>query len=187
MNSIEFLINEIGEPTDSWKEQEEQAVQSILYRIEAYPEGHIPAEVRIKNIGRGADWTVVSLALLSTATGLFFTIPAAHKKVRESIKEWKIIYNNYSRLIQWMAFSSPIYYPEHYLFLVALLKLDEETEASELIYLGSHTIPVPNPSLQGIESRIFNFLDGSVLESVAVSRQGEILWHNSTELGSETA
>jgi hypothetical protein len=184
---MEILVNPFGEPKDDLEKEEQTAVRAILDKLESYPDGHIPAEVRIKNIGRGADWSVVSISILSTASVLFFAIPAAHKKVRESLEEWKRIYNEFSRLISWLAFSSPIYYPDHYLFLVALLKLDEDAEASELTFLSSHAIPEDNPDLKGLESLIFNFQDGEILESVAVSRQGIILWHNSTELGHHSA
>jgi hypothetical protein len=184
---MEILVNPFGEPKDDFEQEEKAAIRSILDKLETYPDGHIPAEVGIKNIGRGADWHVVSISILSAASVLFFAIPAAHKKVRESLEEWKRIYNEFGRLIRWFSFSSPIYYPEHYLFLVALLKLDEDTEASELTFLSCHAVPEDNPSLQGLESLIFNFQDGDVFESVAVTRQGEVLWHNSTELRHQSA
>ncbi|WP_196157177.1 hypothetical protein [Reinekea sp. G2M2-21] len=184
---MEILINPFGEPSNDWREEERKAKQSLLRRLEGNPDGNIPAEVAIKNIGRGADWHVLSLTILSTATGLFFVIPAAHKKVRESLEEWRRIYNEFSRLLSWLAINSPIYFPDHYLFLVALLNLDEDTEASELEYLGCHPIPEDNPSLEGLEALIFNFKDGDVLESIAISRQGNVMWHNSTPLGAESA
>ncbi|WP_417551522.1 hypothetical protein [Marinomonas fungiae] len=183
---MEILINPFGEPSDDWEEQQRNK-QSLLRRLEENPDGNIPAEVGVKNIGRGADWHVVSITILSTATGLFFAIPAAHKKVRESLEEWRRIYNEFSRLLSWLAINSPIYYPDHYLFLVALLNLDDDTEASELEYLGFHSIPEDNPSLEGLEALIFNFKDGDTIESIAISRQGTVMWHNSTELSGENA
>jgi hypothetical protein len=179
---MEILVNPFGEPTDDFEKEEQAAILDILDKLETYPDGHIPTEVGIKNIGRGADWSLISISILSTASFLFFAIPAAHKKVRESLEEWKRIYNEFSSLIKWLSFSCPVYYPDHYLFLVALLKLDENTEASELIFLSSHPIPEENPDLKDLESIIFNFQDGELFESVAISRQGEVLWHNSTEL-----
>ena len=184
---MEILINPFGEPGDDWEEKERKQVETLLSKLHDNPEGFIPAEVGIKNIGRGADWHVVSLTILSTATGLFFAIPAAHKKVRESLEEWRRIYNEFSRLLNWLAFSSPVYYPDHYLFLVALLKLDDDAEASELEYLGFHPIPENNPSLQGLEAMIFNFKDDDILESIAISRHGDVMWHNTTVLNGENA
>jgi hypothetical protein len=184
---MEILVNSFGELKDDFEQEEKAAIRAVLDKLESYPDGHIPAEVGVKNIGRGADYYVVSISILSAASVLFFAIPTAHKKVRESLEEWKRIYNEFSRLISWFAFSSPIYYPEHYLFLVALLKLDEDTEASELTFLSCHAIPEDNPDLKGLESLIFNFQDGDVLESVAVTRQGKLLWHNTTELGHQSA
>jgi len=184
---MEILINPFGEPGDDWEEKERKEIRALLRKLEDNPGGYVPAEVGIKNIGRGADWHVLSLTILSTATGLFFAIPAVHKKVRESLEEWRRIYNEFSRLFNWLAFSSPVFYPDDYLFLVALLKLDEDTEASELEYLGCHPIPEDNPSLEGLEAMIFNFKDSDILESVAISRQGKVMWHNTTELSGENA
>jgi len=59
--------------------------------------------------------------------------------------------------------------------------LDEECEASELVFLGVNKIPTDNPSLQGFEDMVFSFQDGGMIESVAVSRSGKVLWHHSVE------
>jgi hypothetical protein len=83
-NSMEILVNPFGEPKDDFEQEEKAAIRSILDKLETYPDGHIPAEVGIKNIGRGADWHVVSISILSAASVLFFAIPAAHKYVSHS-------------------------------------------------------------------------------------------------------
>ncbi len=184
---MEIIINPFGEPSEDWEAKEREAVSYYLKKLETYPGGYIPANVVIKNIGRGADWHVVSLSILCGATSLFFAIPEVHKKIRESLEEWKRIYNEFQGLIKWLANISPVYFPDHYLFLCALRILDEETEASELVFNGCHPIPNDNPDMQGLEDLIFNFINGKVLESIAVSRQGEVLWHNSTKLIYENA
>ena len=58
---MEILITSFGEPSDDYEEKERKEVQAILIRLEESPDDYIPVEVRIKNIGRGADWYVVSI------------------------------------------------------------------------------------------------------------------------------
>ena len=71
--------------------------------------------------------------------------------------------------------------PDEYLFIEALSKLDNECEASELVFLGVNRIPTGNPSLQGLEDMVFSFQHGGIVENVAVSRSGKVLWHHSVE------
>jgi hypothetical protein len=178
---MEIIINPFGDPSQHKVEREKEEVESLLQKFESYPGGYVPAEVGTKNIGKGADWLVVSVTILSGATGLFFAIPAAHKKVRETLEEWDRILKEFKRLLEWLSIKKPVMLPDEYLFLEALTRLDEDCEASELLFLGVNKIPTGNPSLQGFEDMVFSFQDGGMIESVAVSRSGEVLWHHSVE------
>ena len=180
---MEILVNAFGELSDNeWKATEKKELNFYKDKFESYPGGYIPAEIEIKNIGRGADWDVVSLIILPSVSIIFFAIPSAHKKIREAIDEWKKIFNEFQRLIKWLSFKSEVFFPDEYLFLCALVKLDESVDASELIFKDYHLIPNDNPDMKGKEDLIFNFINGSTLESAAISRQGKPLWHHTTEL-----
>ncbi|MBE0508694.1 MAG: hypothetical protein IBX50_18580 [Marinospirillum sp.] len=179
---MEIIINPFGDPSLHEVEREKAEVDSLHSKIESYPGGDIPVEVTTKNIGKGADWLVVSVIILSSATSLFFAIPAAHKKVRETLEEWDRIFKEFKSLLDWLSIKKPVMMPDQYLFLVALSRLDEELDASELVYLGANIIPTDNPSHQGLEDMVFNFHNENLVESVAVSRSGNILWHHSVQL-----
>lgn len=176
---MEIIINPFGDPSRHRIEREKEEVDNLLQKLESYPGGYIPAEVSTKDIGRGADWLVVSVTILSGAASLFFAIPAAHKKVRETLEEWDRIFREFKKLLDWLSIRKPIMLPDEYLFLEALSKLNEEYEASELMFLGVNRIPTDNPSLQGFEDMVFSFQHGDIIKSVAVSRSGKILWHHS--------
>lgn len=178
---MEIIINPFGDPSQHTVEREKDEVDSVLQKFESYPGVYVPVEVGTKNIGKGADWLVVSVTILSSATGLFFAVPAAHKKVREILEEWNRIFKEFRKLLDWLSFKNHVMLPDEYLFLEALSKLDEECEASELTFLGVNKIPKHNPSLQGFEDMVFGFQDGRMIESVAVSRSGKVLWHHSVE------
>lgn len=178
---MEIIFNPFGDPSRHRIECEKEEVDNLLQKLESYPSGCIPAEVGTKDIGRGADWLVVSVTILSGAAGLFFAVPAAHKRVRESLEEWDRIFREFKRLLDWLSIEKPVILPDEYLFLEALSKLDEECEASELVFLGGNRIPTDNPSFQRFEDMVFSFQDGGTIESVAVSRSGKVLWHHSVE------
>jgi hypothetical protein len=178
---MEIIINPFGDPSQHKVEREKEEVDSLLEKFECYSGGYVPVEVGTRDIGKGADWLVVSVTILSSATSLFFAIPAVHKKVRETLEEWNRIFKEFKRLLDWLSIEKPVMLPDEYLFLEALSKLDEECEASELVYLGVNRIPTDNPSLQGLEDIVFSFQDGGMVESVAVSRSGKVLWHHSVE------
>lgn len=177
---MEILFNHLGEAND--EEFELKVIENTVRKLKKYPGGYIPSNVKIKDIGAGADWRVVSIEIVATATGLFFAIPALHKKIRESCEEWQRIYNGLNKVLAWLAFSSPVYFPDEYLFLIALFELDSEDNANDFTFLGSHNLPEVNPSLRGLESVVFNFRYYESFESIAVSRAGKVLWRNSTEL-----
>jgi len=178
---MEIVINPFGDPSQHRVEREKEEIDGLRRKIESYPGGHIPAEIRTKDIGRGADWLVVSVTILSGATGLFFAIPATHKKVRETLEEWRLIFNEFSRFLDWLSIKDPVMLPVQYLLLVALNKLDEGCDASESVFLGINGIPTDNPSLQDFEDLVFSFQDGDMIECIAVSRSGKVIWYHSVK------
>jgi len=179
--SMEIIINPFGDPSQHRVEREKEEIDNLLLKFERYPGSYIPVKVGTRDIGKGAEWLIVSVTILSGATGLFFAIPAAHKKIRETLEEWQRIFNEFRRLLDWLSIKEPIMLPDQYLFLVALSKLNEKCEASESVFLGINRIPTDNPSLQELEDLVFSFQDGAMIESVAVSRSGKVLWHHSVK------
>ena len=185
---MEVLINSFGDPGGHNYEQKKlDDIKLIQDRFNEYSTQSITAKIEVKDIGKGADWEVISISIPTIATALFFTIPAAHKKIRESIEEWHRISNEFKSFVKWMSFTSSVYYSDHFLFLSSLASFDDKVDVANLIYLGCKKLPEDNPSLQGLEALIFNFKNENTVISVAVSRNGNILWSNSFEVSAPNA
>ena len=182
-SNLELFVVAFGEMNSDTREQEEhEAIQFYRQRLAEYPRGRIGAVVSTRNLGRGADWIVVAISIASTAATGFIAIPKAHKLIRESVEEWARILNELKALFSWVVGDKPALYPDAHLFLLALFHLDQRNNASELMFQGYTRLPESNPDLQGQEPLLFSFTHGGVLEQVAVTRHGEIMWHNSVEL-----
>jgi hypothetical protein len=88
--SLDILVPEFGELDDAeWPRAERDAIAHYSRRLRTYPGGPIDGSVMTRNIGKGADWSVVAIVV---GGGLFFAIPEAHKKIRETLEEWRRIF-----------------------------------------------------------------------------------------------
>jgi hypothetical protein len=137
----------------------------------------------VRNIGKGADWSVIVLAI----TGIFLAIPEAHKKVRESYEEWQLIFKElksfYSRIIP----KKIALYPDQYLFLIALNQVVTKTNLECLLFLGFSTLPEETPELDIYPALLFSFQNQNSLYQVAISRHGEVLWENQIQMIAKNA
>ena len=177
---LELLIISFGElPDDSWKQEVAKAESRLRERVASY-EGSIRfnADVTSKNIGRGADWTVLALCFAGAA----FVIPELHKKVRENLEEWRRIYQELYAFFSWILEERKALYPDEFVFLKAIEILSEQSLMEGMEFKGMSRLPESDPDLQGRESLVFSFGDTSRLVQVAISRSGEVLWQNVVEL-----
>lgn len=123
MHAIETLVLEFGEiMDDAVSSVESAAILKDSNLLNEYSSGSIDGSVSVRNIGKGADWSVIVL----TITGVFFAIPEAHKKVRESIEAWQLIFKQFKSLYQNVIPKKLALYPDQYLFLIALKLLFQE-------------------------------------------------------------
>lgn len=181
-SAFEILILEFGEiPDEEWAAAEEQVITHYSQRLQDYSNGPVSASVETRNIGKGADWIVVAITFASTFAAGFFAIPKAHKLVRESVEEWGHIFSELKSIFDWLT-PKKILFPDNYLFLLALSHLDRSTEVDALVFQSINRLPENDPDLRDKEALLFSFTHARVLEQVAVSRQGSILWHNTIEL-----
>jgi hypothetical protein len=183
--TTELLVTAFDEvPDDGWAREMAEATQLFQDRLKSYPRGPIEGAVSLKNIGRGADWVVVAVTIASAAGTAFFAIPKAHRAIRESISEWARILKELKSLYAWITGNRQTFYPDQYLFLLALEHLDKAGDVDALVYLGLKRLPEDVPDLQGLEPLLLSFASTNALEQVAVSRQGKVLWHNQIPTGS---
>ncbi|MGE0873572.1 MAG: hypothetical protein AB7O31_02760 [Burkholderiales bacterium] len=175
----ELLVVAFGEIADDvWAQEEESAVRHFRDRLESYPAGPIRGEVAVKNIGRGADWTVVAIAIASAAGTAFFAIPKAHKAIRTSLAEWGRIVKEVQSVYAWIVGDRKALYPDSYLFLLALEQARKRRDGRALTYLGVKRLPEDKPDLHNLESLLFSFRNAKCIDQVAISREGRVLWHN---------
>jgi hypothetical protein len=186
--STRILVLEFAEIEDeAWAAAESKALDLYRERLRSNPSGSIDGDVSIQNIGSGADWIVVAIRLTEFAFMGFIAIPSAHKKVRESIEEWKRIFLELRNTFFWIKGNKKAIYPDPYLFLTAICHLTDTLGPCDLIYKGCCRIPSGDPDLQNLESLLFSFSTINTIEQVAISRFGDILWHNKIELSASNA
>jgi hypothetical protein len=175
-SNLEILIPQFGETDDAAVQQ--RAVADYRERLRSYPGGEIKGTVATRNIGKGADWIVVAISF----AGLFFTIPKAHKVVRESWEEWQRIYKEIKAIFSWLVPHQPAYYPDGYLFLVAVSELVKDLGVANLTFIGLARLPEDNPDFAGREPLLFTFRGDQSIEQVAVARHGVVFWRNCVQI-----
>jgi hypothetical protein len=179
MQAMETLVLEFGEIEDSAVSKVElAAVSKYSNLLQNYSSGSVDGSVSVRNIGKGADWLVIVL----TITGIFFAIPEAHKKVRESFEEWQHIFKELKSLYSWLIPKKIVLYPNQYLFLIALNLVATKTNPKELIFLGFTSLPEENPDLDKYPTLLFSFENQTDLYQVAIARNGDVLWENKIQM-----
>ena len=98
--------------------------------LKDYKDEKLDFAVKQTNHGVGYDAITATVAV----TGfLLFGIPAAHKKIRESLAEWKLIYNNVQKVLGYVKHKQPIQaYSIEVAFLEALIYLEDQTNVEDL-------------------------------------------------------
>lgn len=179
MQAMETLVIEFNEIEDAAVSRVESvAILKYSNLLNEYSSGSIEGSVSVRNIGKGADWSVIVL----TITGIFFAIPEAHKKIRESIEEWQLIFSELKCLYQKLIPKKIALYPNQYLFLIALNFIVSKTNLETLVFLGFSTLPEENPDLDIYPTLLFSFQNKNILYQVAVARHGEVLWENQIQV-----
>ncbi len=179
MQSMETLILEFGEIDDSAVSKVELAtVLHYSNLIQTYTNQSVNSSVSIRNIGKGADWSVIVL----TITSIFFIIPEAQKKIRESVEEWQSIFKELKSIYSWIVKKKTALYPNQYLFLIALNSVVAKTNNNEFVFLGFKSLPEENPDLDKYPSLLFSFVNQQQIYQVAISRTGVILWENQLQV-----
>lgn len=176
LRDSDFLVSEFGE--EDGETEFQRAVIRYHDRLQKYPDREVEGTVSVENIGPGADWYLISVSIAS----LFFGIPKVHKLVRESLQEWRRIYDETRSLLSWLASDRTIYYPDGHLFLIAVVELSQDPHLSDLTYLHCMRLPNDNPDFYGIEPLLFTFRSTDSMEQIAMARHGAILWRNTVHL-----
>ncbi|MBY0270659.1 MAG: hypothetical protein K2X06_12370 [Burkholderiales bacterium] len=167
-----------------WPEQTPQILEGLKSRIESWDGAKVEYRIRETNHGLGADWPTITLQILSLSATAFFVIPAAHKKIRESIEEWRKIKANVERFIAWVSPKKKIAsYPVELLFLDCADQALETDASERLEFLGWSEVPVPaevSGGFTAIKHYIFTFRSATQITLVAIDNRRQVLWIRST-------
>jgi len=96
-------------------------------------EPEVTIEVSDGDIGGGADYPVVILRILEIGGFILLVIPAVHKKIRETIGEWRKIKENLDKFIEWLSPQRRVHsYSIEIALLSALAHLSRTVNVDEL-------------------------------------------------------
>ena len=144
------MLNSYEDPTQGldWPEQTPIIIKRLKTHFQAYPEGKIEYHIEETDHGIGADWPTITLEVLGIAGGVFFGIPALHRKIRETITEWKQIKKTVDSFLEWLGRKERILsYSIEKAFLDALEHLESKTDILELELLEAIEIPGKSSSM----------------------------------------
>ncbi|EIV1777536.1 hypothetical protein MOU97_004221 [Vibrio vulnificus] len=123
-----------------WHEQTGEIESTIRHSL---LESKFPIEflIRESNIGRGADYPVTVIQVISVLGFVGFVIPEAHKRVRESLEEWSRIRDYFSKLSALLSQNNSIIaLPDEVLFAKSAEALLTETKASDAVFVRYESI-----------------------------------------------
>jgi hypothetical protein len=132
---IKTALSPFHDPAEGpdWPEQAVDATRKITEVLLSYPDGKVDFSISEGDHGIGADMPVLVLEILGIGTTLFFGIPALHKKIRETIQEWKKIVCNVERLLKWIGRGVAITsYSIEVAFYKSLTEIEQLTDVSNL-------------------------------------------------------
>ena len=114
------------------------------------------------DIGAGADYPVVILRILEIGGLILLGVPAVHKKIRETLGEWRKIKENVDKFIAWLSPQRRVYaYSIEIALLTALEHLSRTVSVEELKLVRADEIfgvsGYAEPSFENSEVVYFEF------------------------------
>lgn len=150
---FKLALNLFSDPVQGmdWDRQAAQASAEVSRTLRSYPDDTLEFLIREGNHGIGADAPVLILEILGIASLAFFGIPAFHKKIRETIEEWKRIATTARKVVSWISSRFPVIsHSIEVAFYHLLLELDRDIPVGELSLmhateiLGKADAPAPS-------------------------------------------
>lgn len=121
--SVKIILAPYKDPAEGldWHEQTPLIRKELHGILSNYPFGKVEYKIEETDHGIGADLPTILLEIIGIGSTLFFGVPALHKKIRETIGEWKKIWEEVKNFIKWINKKQPIIsYSKEIAFLKAL-------------------------------------------------------------------
>ena len=144
-STVELIIAPYKDPSCGldWPEQTPEIIKRLDTTLDSYDE-RVQFQLSEENIGSGADWPVIAINIAAIAGTAFFAIPASHKKIRESLEEWKLIGKNFLKLFEYISGTERVItYPIQILFLDAIENLAKQKNSENAVFLSATTLEKP--------------------------------------------
>ncbi len=135
---LKLALNPFRDPAYGvdWDEQAVKAKAELSAALAAYQETNLTFEIQEGDHGIGASDPRLILDILGLASLVFFGIPALHKKLRETIEEWKRIATELRKVVDWVAARLPITsHSMEFAFYETLLSLEKDVIVEDLILI----------------------------------------------------
>ena len=125
-------------------------------------ESELSIEASDGDIGAGADYPVVILRILEIGGFVLLGIPAVHKRIRETLGEWRKIKENLDKFMAWLSPQRRVHaYSIEIALLSALEHLSRKVDVEELELVRADEIlgvsGYPEPSFENSELVYFEF------------------------------
>jgi len=140
---VQIVISPYKDPSSGldWKKQTNIIKKTLDKKISSYKK-NIEFNLKESEHGIGADYPTIIIEIIGLGSIIFFSIPKLHKKIRDSIDEWKIIWHELSKFIMWLKKKEKIIsYSKEIAFLKSLALLDKKTNILDLELVSYLEIP----------------------------------------------
>lgn len=134
------IIPENEDDMHLWEAQGALLLENIKKEISP-PDLHLEVRLQESEFGAGASWPSIILEIAEIGGLVLIGVPALHKKVRETLSEWKEIKKNLDKFISWLSNKKRISTKSiEIAYLTTLSHLDAKTEVNELELLEAQEI-----------------------------------------------
>lgn len=112
------------------------AREELAHALRGFPEGEVAYAVREGDHGIGAGEPRIILEILGVASLVFFGIPAAHKKIRETIEEWRRVAATVRKVVDWIGARFPATsHSVEVAFYHVLTEMESEVPIDDLVLI----------------------------------------------------
>jgi len=180
---MKYILAPYKDPASGldWDEQTPIIKKDIQDLLADYDDT-IQYEILETDHGKGADWPTIALLVLNA----FFVIPAFHKKIRETISEWKSIYENACNLTNWISEKVRIlFYPNEILFLDSLAEVEQILDANEIELISideSDKIYEGMLCPENLKLVTFTFKKGDMIYQIGFSNERNLKYVNKIKI-----
>ena len=181
------IIPDNEDDMHSWEDQGALLLENIKKDI-SQPDLQVEFRLKESEFGAGASWPSIILEVVEIGGFVLIGVPAIHKKVRETLSEWKEIKKSLDKFISWLSNKKKISTKSiEIAYLAALSHLEAKTEVNELELLEAQEIighsGFSTPKFENTQTIYYSFKFRKGEEKLyAIINDGYLNIHSDVEL-----